>query len=285
MTNAVIGRPRWTDDATFSGGSWEADYPVTNAGILPLSRVARSTDLLTASTQFSFTLTARRPLRTVALVRHNLSLNAQMRVRLYSDAGMTATIFDSGWEDVWPVVYPLEGLEWEDDNWWTGKYTAADIANSRPTRPIWLGQIYLARAGTIEISDATNAAGYVEVGLCELTQGWVLGINPGYGAEYGFRFRTEVTESLGGISYFDTRDKPRVFRGNIDHMDRDEVLSRGYELQRRADLDGVFLWFPHPDEPLHWLRNVFLARNKDPGLMRYASFEQDSFPISLEEVL
>ncbi len=35
-----IGYPRWTQDTTFTGGAWRADYPVSNLKLLPLARVA-----------------------------------------------------------------------------------------------------------------------------------------------------------------------------------------------------------------------------------------------------
>jgi len=285
VERAVIGWPVHTSAATFTGGSWESSYPVTNAGALPLAKVARSADAELASTQLVATFPAQRAVRALALVRHSISLAGLVRIRLYSDAGLATNIYDSGWVDVWPVVYPSETLEWESDNWWTGKYTATEIAGYVWTRPFWLSQAYMTRAVKIEIDDTTNAAGYVDLGYLLLAQGFQLSINPEWGAKYGFEFNTESQRALGGAEYFDRRPKARVFQGVVPHMPRDDALARHFELARQADLDQPFLWFPHPAETIHWLRTVFLARNDDPGLFAIASRGRDEVPISVKEVL
>lgn len=281
----VIGWPRWTPVVTWSGGSWSATYPRTNLGTLPLARVARSTNATLASTQFVATLDKARAVRLMALVRHNITLNGKMRIRLYADAARTLEQYDSGWVNVWPEVYPYSTLEWEDDNYWTGNYTPEEIAGYPATRPIWLGRIITSRAVLVEIDDTTNPAGFVEVGLCEIAQGWQPSYNPAYGYTEGFRFRSEATEAQGGVKYFDRRDKPRVFRGEIQSLPRDEALARGFEVQRQADIDQPFFWFPFPDETAHWLRTAYLARLVDPGLLAYSRFQSTSLPISGEEVL
>ena len=122
-------------------------------------------------------------------------------------------------------------------------------------------------------------------GLFEIAQGWQVSSSFGYGAQYGFRARSQGAEALGGAKWFERRDKPRAFQGEITYLPRDEALARGFEQQRRHDLDLPFLWLPHPAEPLHWLRNAFLARNAELGLQGYAVFGRDRMPLSFEEVL
>lgn len=285
MERVVIGFPRWTPDATFSGGTWAAAYPRTNLGILPLSRVARTTNLTLAVTQFTATLSATRSLRALALVRHNITLLGLIRIRVWSDAGATVLTYDSGWIEVWPSLYLPADLEWEDDNWWLGKYTALDLAGSTATRPFWLDGIKQARVIKVEIDDATNPDGYIQIGLFEIAQGWQLSVNPALGAEEGFRFRTQVAEAMGGARFFDRREKPRVARGEISDMPRNEAMGRGYEFLRQFDIDTPFLWFPYPDEPTHWLRTAFLARSVDPGRIAWAAAVRSRFPYSVEEVL
>jgi hypothetical protein len=63
MERAVFGWPRWTGDVTWSGGSWLAGYPLANLGVLPLARVARSTNDDLASTQVIGTFSAARSVR------------------------------------------------------------------------------------------------------------------------------------------------------------------------------------------------------------------------------
>lgn len=287
-SNGVIGFPRWTDGATFTqpaGASSSGTYPVTNLGSLPLAQVWRSSSASTTNAQFVATLDKQRGVRLVALVGHNISLVGKIRVRLYSDTGMASLLYDSGWIDAWPVVYAWDQLEWEDDNWWSGQYTDLETTGYRWTRPLWLDKQYLARAIKVEVSDTTNAAGYIECGMFEVAQGWQVGINFGYGAQYGFRFRSQSVEAIGGAKYFERRDKPRVFKGQISYLDRDEAMAKAFEHQRQMDIDTPFLWMPDPTSTTNLLREVFLARNVDPGLMTYASPSRDTVPLAFEEVM
>lgn len=285
MERAIIGWPRWTAAATFAGGTWNAGYPVSNLSSLPLARVARSTGLTLAATQFTATLDRQRGVRCLALVRHNLSVNAKYRVRIWSDAGQTNLVYDSGWTPVWPPMFGSQDLEWESDNWWSLTYSPDDLTGTAWTTPIWLGQLYLASKITVEFDDQTNTAGYVDLGLFEISQGWQVTANPDYGAQEGFRFRTQEVEALGGTKYHDRRAKPRVWQGQISYLPREEALAQAFEHLRQADIDVPFLWFPYPDESTHWLRTVFLARNSTPGLMAHASPGFNSVPLSFEEVL
>lgn len=285
MQRMIFGFPRWTPDVTWNGGDWEAAYPVGNLGLLPLNRVARSTSLLASATQFTMTFSAQRRVQLLGLVRHNLSLHGRMRVRIWSDAAATVLVYDSGWIAVWPPVYLPADLEWEDDNWWAGTYSATEIDGASATRPLWLGRLYSARVIKFEFDDADNAAGYVQAGMCEVAQGWQVSVNPAPGHEEGFRFRTEQGEGLGGVKYFNHREKPRVARAEIASMPRDEAMGRGYELLRQFDVDQPFLIFPYPDETQHWLRTAYLARNVDPGRIAWAVGNRSRYPIAVEEVL
>jgi len=285
VQRAVIGWPRWTASATFTGGSWSATYPAANLGTLPLARVARSTNLTASNTKFRATLSAQRGVRCMALVRHNLSITATYRVRVWSDAGATVSTWDSGTLPVWAAVYPPDTLEWEADNWWSGTPLADDLAGSTWTLPIWIGSLKLARVIDVDIVDTANTAGYIEIGLFEISQGWQVSTNPDFGASFGHRFRSQEVEALGGTKYFERRDKPRVWRGQISALDRDEALANGFEHLRQADVDTPFLWFPYPGEPVHWVRTVFLARNVAPGLLAYSSPGREALPMSFEEVL
>lgn len=283
--HCIFGFNRWTEDAVFSGGSWNATYPVTNLGSLPLSRVARSSNATIAATQFVATLSQSRPIRLLALVRHNCSLTATFRVRLYGDTGLTELVYDSGWIDVWPACYSSENLEWEDDNWWTCGYTAEEVEGYPWTRPLWLGQVWLARAVKVEIDDTTNSDGYVQSGLCEIAQGWQPTNNFRYGLEHGLEDPSESQRALGGAEYFDERPLQRVVRGELPGLSHDEAMERGFELQRRSGRVRPFLWCPFPDSPEHWLRDTFLARHAELGLLGHVSHQRDRFPFSLREVV
>lgn len=281
----VIGFPRWTQKITFDadGATAAANYPVSNLGSLPVSHVWRSASAATANTKFAGTFDKERGVRLIGLVGHNLSLTALVRVRLYSDTGLTTVVYDSGWIDVWPAIYPYGTLEWEDDRWWTGQYTAEEITGYRWTRPFWLDRLYLCRGFRVEFNDTTNSDGYVQCGLCEMAQGWQASASVSLGAQLGFRFRSLSAEAIGGGKDHERRDKPRVLRGEINLMPHDEAMAYAFEQQRQLDEDIPFLVLLDPTTLS--IRESFLAKNVQPGLITLATGDADRVPISFEEVL
>jgi len=281
---AILGFPSTSGFFTLSGGSWQSDYPITQLQMLPLSYVARTVDLTAANTVIEATSTEMRRVGLIALPRHNFSLSAQIRVRLYSDSGMTSVVYDSGLYDVWPEVYPWGVLEWEDDNWWTGKYLDSDIAGAI-WQWIWVGaQNYLAQAIRIDIADPGNADSYIQAGYLEIAAQYEVTYNFDFGANYGHRYRSVSTEALGGAKYFDARTKPRTFKGSFT-LPRDEALTKHFELHRQFDLYRPIIWLPHPDEEVHWMRTAMLAQLTDPGLFAYQYIGLDQVPIALEEII
>lgn len=288
VQNAVIGFPRWTDEAVFSdgGGAYAPSYPVSNLGRLPLSKVARSASAAEADTRFLAVLGKPRPVRLIGLINHNGSLDGHFRLRLYGNATGTGTaLYDTGPLRFWPPLYPPGSLEWEDDQFWSGQYSSEEIASYRATRPVLLDRLILAQSIRLEVSDPTNPDGFFQCGLFEIAHGWQVGVNFAIGAEHGFRARSQMLEALGGVKYFDRRDKPRLFNGSIDYLPRDEALSRAFELHRQTDLDQPFLWLPDPESTEHLLRQCWLARNAQLGLMSYVAFDRDAVRLNFEEVL
>jgi hypothetical protein len=117
----MIGYPNRIDAAALSSGSWAATLPLANLQNRVLGKVARSTDATVTSTKFDIDLSAPKNIRVLALVNHNLSLLATVRIRGATDAAFASTVYDSGYVAVWPVVYFSTSIDWEDDNWWSGQ--------------------------------------------------------------------------------------------------------------------------------------------------------------------
>lgn len=285
VERAIVGFPSWRPDVSLSGGAWETDYPLNNLLTDDVFAVARSDDATTASTQFDVSLALSRRTRLLGFVNHNASFDGLFRLTGYADAGKSEQLFQTSWELFWPEVYGVFDLPWEDAREWTGQYTDREIANTIWTRPVWLDAWYEVKVVTVEVSDTGNAAGYFQCGAFDIAEGHQVTMNPAFGAGYGFRFRTEVVEAKGGGKSFERLPKPRRFQGEIPYLLRDEALVIFYEMLRQNDLVDPLLWMPHPDEPQHWLRHTFWARQLDPGLFRYAFPNRNAVPLLLEEVL
>jgi hypothetical protein len=285
-TNAILGFPSVTELFDLSGGHWQANFPQAALQSLPLSRVARTLSLAPADCVIIATTptTVTRRVGLIGLARHNCTIDAQIRLRLYSDPGLTTLIYDSGTVDMWQEVYPYDTLEWEDDSYWTGKYSDAELAGTNWLWLWWVGLDYMAAGIRIDISDPTNPAGYVQAGYLEIAGQYQAQFNIKFGARYGFRFRTVLTEALGGAKYADERAKPRTFKGAFD-ADHFVALAKYYEMVRQRDVCDPILWLPEPDDPINWVRTAFLAQFAEPDMFTRSMLDIDEVPISLEEII
>lgn len=284
-----------------SGGAGVATMPLTNLQDRQLGVKWRTPDLSPDSTQFTIAMPPRNLIKVVALANHNLSLDAQMRLRLSDDPafpvetavvtttgggagggapiGMLLTLtgasgggpvvtsttptvdyYDGGWVDVWPAVYNTSDLEWEEDNWWSGKYLESDIEGYIHTvsvlLPDGLRPLYL----RWEFRDANNPDGFVEAGRLFMGRGWQPVYNANYGATLGWQTSTDVQEAISSAEFFDVRTPYRVAQLKFDVMTEDEGLTKPFEITRLSGIDGEVLFMWNPEDTIHATRRQFLGR-------------------------
>ena len=287
--NPVIGFPRFTESVTYTASSAAADYPATNLGVLPLAQIWESTGV--SGEWIKGELDKPRGARFFLICRHNFSITATFRLRLYDDDAATQSelVFDSdtaedfiGGNEVWPLVYGDE-LEWEDDNWLTGKYTEEELSDTVWYRPIWLDRIYLFKSFRLDITDDSNTDGVLRVGMIDVSQGWQpsRGITPGH--ESGFEERTSTVTAHGGVDYHERLNKKRYFRGALPFLPRDEAKGKAFELLRQHDTNVPFAWLLDPTDTKHWLRDCFLAKNEKLSALQRGHRNYETVPLNHKE--
>jgi hypothetical protein len=269
MGNCLIAYPNRADLTTLSGGSWTSGLPLDNLKTRKLKQVARTTDATVERTQFDIALDVERKIKIIAFVNHNLSLDADYRIRAYYDAGYTSLAYDSGVRQVWPAIYTTEQLAWEDANFWTGQILAEDIQGFTWTLSHLLPTAIFARYWRVEFFDTANTAGYVQIGRLFLAGEWQPVTNMVYGAGLGYEDRTVVEISLGGAEYFDEREPYRVATFTIEHMEVDEGMSRAFDIQLRLGTKGEVFYMFDTDDTLHSLRRTFLGRLENLGTVEF----------------
>lgn len=259
MANALIAYNNRVDGATLSGGSWLSGLPLNNLKDRQIGKVARSASALTTATQFDTDIGEDKTTRVIALIGHNLSLDATIRIRGGNDPAFATTDIDTGWLEVWPAVYPSETLDWEASNFWSGKYLAEEISGYTLTHVDDLGAVYRSRYWRIEINDPTNSSGYVQIGRAFFGQAWQPSINLLAGASIGWEPNTQVQSALSGGEFFKRYNPTRVARFTTRHTE-DEGMANAFEIQRRMGIDGevVFVW--NPDDTVHSIRRRFVGR-------------------------
>lgn len=281
----MIGFPNRIDAATLSGGSWLAALPLANLQNRIIGKVARSTTDATTDTQFDIDFTAEKNIRVLSLTSHNLSLDALYRIRGSTVSNFATSVYDSGWLDVWPVVFLPDDLEWEDNNWWQGKYSddqregyTAALIHILPTST-------MARYWRIEIDDTANTDTYIQIGRVFIGPAWQPTLNMSYGTSIGWETATEVQEALGGAEYFQRRTPFRSQRFALDRMSENEAMAQAFELQRRAGIDQEVLWIHNPSDTVHALRRRWLGRLRKLSAIEYPYHNVGKTAFEVKEIL
>lgn len=278
-----IGWPRYSDEVTLSGGSWDAGYPLSNlTDQVNLGRPARSADLDAASLVIKGTLPRKRPIGLIGLVGHNLTTAAKVQVIGYSDAAWTTQAFDTGAKFIWPTVSGINP-EWEDDNWWSRTYESDAIKGVQALGLIRLSDKPFVQSFDINITDAGNPDGKVRIRLLELARGEQMPVNFEFGADVGWRSRTLEQEADGAAEYFERRAKPRVFNGRVPLLPRSVSMGVIYELQKIADINIGFLFIRNPADNSNWHREAALVRNVSLSPLRQVFAGRDTWEFSFKE--
>lgn len=283
----VFGFPRQTNNFTFLGENWTTEYPVTNLQNAVFANVARSTSLGNGTpgdqpAVIGISDVPRR-VRLIGVAAHSITRSGEYRFYGYSDTLMTQLAVDTGRQPVWPAPYTYEGRPWDTPFFWTGQYTAEELAGQIPFLPILLDADYSLSAFRIEFYDQANPAGYIQIGMLEIASCWQPSSGVEIGAQDGYRFYTQTSELLGGLKRYDVYPPSYVFQGNIPMLTEDERQNYAMELVRQCGYHVPFIFILHPTRPSTWIRTAKMMSIREPGLFTYASYGYDAFPLNLEE--
>lgn len=258
---------------TVSGGSWLAALPAANVCDPSLAKVARSTDDATASTKIRVDFGSSRSLRAFALINHNLSAAATWRVLLGASsggsevyAGTLATWVDSTFEA------GLVALGMED-----GEY----LRSGRPAIVV-LPAYYTARHLTVEIEDATNPDGYVQIGRVFAGGGLVPEWNPEYGLKDGWIDKSSKDESESGSEWPTARRRLKTVSFVLAALTLDEGAAL-HEMQRTLGTIDEVLYVPDVADPDATQRFGMLGTISEMSALDYPYPRHRALPLTIRE--
>jgi hypothetical protein len=286
MKNVHLAFPNRIDPATLSGGSWLSTLPLNNLKNPRLSRQARTVDATNASTKFVIDLGQARNVEVVALIAHNLSANAQVRIKANSTNSFTTPGFDSGWVEMWPEGFLSGGkLEWEDDNFWLGSLSEEAAAGYKTPFSYFLTASISYQYWQVEIDDAANPDGYFSLGRCFIGPVFVPTHNMSYGTGLSVNDATAFETSLSGEEFYDTRQRYRTYAFSLDFLSEEEAYADILDMQRLMGTSGEIFVNGDPDDETNKPRRSFLARLASTAPIVHQHALLFSAQINLKEVL
>jgi hypothetical protein len=285
MANILIAYPNRTDQGTLSGGSWQPTLPLDNLKTRVYLQVARTTNAALASTKFDVDLGKTRMVGVMALVAHNLSVLAKVRLTGSEDPAFATTTVTSGWVSVWPAgMIPDDQLEWTDDYFWLGVISDEERAAYNTPFSISITPTP-SRYWRIEIDDTANTAGYVQIGRLFLGDGWQPEYNYDYGAGESFVDDSPVEQAQGGTEYFDTRGKRRQHSYTLSNMPKAEAYARALEMQRLVGTSSELLLIPDPEDAINGPRRNMVCRLQRLSPITHTNFDRYQCQLVLQELL
>lgn len=280
-SNFLLGCYDRIGTATLSGGAWSAGAPRTNLATDDITQVARTTNLLAASTQFDFDLGQSRALRIVDLRNHNLSLGATWRLTLGTTAG-ASNVYDTGWQQVWRMTFDNELLQWESPSWWFG--TASDEYLGHPFDAMFaLPDWYTARYGRIEILDTSNAAGFIQIGHAFIGNAIQTSTNPEIGLQDTLDDLTTSSRASSGRRWYDPQRRQRGVLLEFKDLSQAEA-DLLYEVMRYHGTAGMLVYAPYSDDPGQMQRYGYAANLVEMSKLDTLKALRRGLPMNLQEV-
>lgn len=290
MSRIALCWPNRIDEATVasSGATWLSTLPLANVKDRIIKKVARTT----AATSVTLTvlLPKERLIGVVALVNHNLSISATMRVKAYKGVNnTTALLFDSGAANrVWPIITRQAQMAWNSSNFWLGtieeEQRLAYTKLATYFAPLNKGGRYV----EIIITDTANVDGYIQIGRLFVGQWIEPAINPGYGnISQSYVDSTEIQEvSSAGTEYFYEHPKKRTVALTWGDLSLSDAFSGVYDAFRSQGVSREVL-YAYSKNPLdqNFYARTFLARITQPPAIGMPYFSAYDASLYLQEIL
>lgn len=208
--------------------------PVTNLQDPSRSRPARTTS--TATQVITGGWSVLEMVGSMALSRHNLSSGATLQLELFSGAGLTGSLlFDSG------EALAVSAFGWGEFGWgmtgWGGS-----VFDSWPDR---FSNLYftavLARSFRLTIKDASNAAGYLQMGRLFLGPYFEPVSNMSYGLTCGPQEDSRQTRTDGGTLRTDPQGSYRHWSFDLDWVEPAERATLTEILRLKGKRTDMFI--------------------------------------------
>lgn len=181
---------------------------------------------------------------TLAIIGHNGSLDAEVRIEISNDAGFASLLYDETAE-LWPPVYGLGegGL----GNYFGGYVDPAELGVFVSLRAIRLGAVYSARYLRLTFTDTNSPISAIEVGKVMAGIGDQFESNFGHGWEEDEVDRSVQRSTDGGALIIQERPTfPRVTVA-LPNLRKSEALTTVKTLKRTNGRKKPVLLLLEPD--------------------------------------
>lgn len=224
-----------------------------------------------------------RSLRALALQNHNLSQAGSWRVKLGSSAG-ASDIYSGSYQSAWSLSFDSGQLEWGGNNWWDGMVDD-DYIRHPYIAPMLLPTWYSARYVRIEISDAANPDGYIQMGRIFVGSGFVPALGARYGLSEGWEDLSRLDYTLSGALVADIGRRRRWAKFELGYIRQADEAPTVHEMLRRLGTAGEVLYLPNTSNWQDCQRYGFVGRLREMSAIEYPYVNARSIGLVIEELI
>jgi hypothetical protein len=249
MSNCIFGFPDWTQPSSLytpvvtAHGVWTSGLPASNALDRRLTRVARSVDATSASTQLLLDLGVARTIGLFAVLIPNLTVSSVPVVRFI--AGTTLgnnDTYDSGNLQAVPTGITIEDLTQPDGS----RMNLWQVA---------LPTAFSSRYPSVLISDTGNADGYVDVARVVIAGAYRPSRAIAAGAKSSLENDTVRTKTEGGATLYKPMPTSRVDTFSLANIPESEALTTIRRMQYRLGTSGPLFFVLDEADPYRYMRS------------------------------
>jgi len=282
--NILLGWPNLIGDATLSGGTWASSpFARANMALPEITKVARTSAITTASTQFQMDFGAAVRVNVLAEINHNAPEGTLRRVSAGTTAG-ASDVYAGDWEDFHGITYSESGIQFQASEWWGGGMDATVYGNP------FIGVLPLlmdvtARYWKVEYDLSASTASYLQIGRFFIGPAYQPQYNAVYGLVEGMQdFSTKQRlESGGTVDYARRAARTVQFEFPLTIAGAEEYRIR--EMLRRQRTTGDILYVPYPGDPDKRQIKGFLGRLDELSGMNSIGYLRRSIGLKLTEKL
>ncbi len=195
------------------------------------------------------------------------------------------TNVDTGFEDVWKVIYPFGTLPYGHPSLADGKITEEDASEEKIPHISFPGTS-VDRYWRIDIQDSTNTDGYIDISRLFLARSIEPSLGMIYGSNLSWFSDTTIKKSKGGARIANPSAAGKKFTMGLKDIPEDEAMASIFSLTGKAGLHKqVFVCF-NKNDTLHLHRRSLLAtfeRMDNP--MNFSNFAVCDSVFNVQEVI
>ena len=281
--NMIIYSTNYVDTATSITADDEvATLPIENLQDRQIVRIWRNTQ---TTAQIDIDFGSARIVNFAALVKHNISQTGTIRWRFSNVADFSTTAYDSGVVDAWPIVEEFGTLPWGVFIW--GGYLNPEVAANYTISTFDILQTPIqARYFRIDISDPTNADGYIQAGRLLSGPAYEPSINYANGVSFEFVDESRITKSRGGQTFVDEVERFRRMQFELINLPEQEIFGNIFnQVDRLRGVAQDILIIPQPDDPNTWITQNIYGRITSTGPIVNSALDYYSRLIEVEELI